>query len=290
MSVLVNNDSKVLVQGFTGGEGTFHASQMIEYGTNVVGGVTPGKGGQSHLGKPVFNTVKDAVNQTDADVSIIFVPPPFAADAIMEAAEAGIKVIICITEGIPTEDMVKVKEYLSDKDCRLIGPNCPGVITPGEAKVGIMPGFIHSKGKVGIVSRSGTLTYEAVDQLTKAGLGQTTAIGIGGDPIIGTTTKEAVELFMNDPETKGIVMIGEIGGNMEADAAYYIKEHGNKPVVSFIAGATAPKGRTMGHAGAIIGGKADTAEAKKAILRECGVHVIDSPAEIGSKMLEVLGE
>ncbi len=290
MSVLVNNDSKVLVQGFTGGEGTFHASQMIEYGTNVVGGVTPGKGGQSHLGKPVFNTVKDAVGQTDADVSIIFVPPPFAADAIMEAAEAGIKVIICITEGIPTEDMVKVKEYLSDKDCRLVGPNCPGVITPGEAKVGIMPGFIHAKGKVGIVSRSGTLTYEAVDQLTKAGLGQTTAIGIGGDPIIGTSTKEAMELFMNDPETKGIVMIGEIGGNMEADAAYYIKEHGNKPVVSFIAGATAPKGRTMGHAGAIIGGKADTAEAKKAILRECGVHVIDSPAEIGSKMLEVLGE
>ncbi len=290
MSVLVNNDSKVLVQGFTGGEGTFHASQMIEYGTNVVGGVTPGKGGQSHLGKPVFNTVKDAVNQTDADVSIIFVPPPFAADAIMEAAEAGIKVIICITEGIPTEDMVKVKEYLSDKECRLIGPNCPGVITPGEAKVGIMPGFIHSKGKVGIVSRSGTLTYEAVDQLTKVGLGQTTAIGIGGDPIIGTTTKEAVELFMSDPETKGIVMIGEIGGNMEAEAAYYIKEHGTKPVVSFIAGATAPKGRTMGHAGAIIGGKADTAEAKKTILRECGVHVIDSPAEIGSKMLEVIGE
>ena len=290
MSVLVNNDSKVLVQGFTGGEGTFHASQMIEYGTNIVGGVTPGKGGQSHLGKPVFNTVKDAVGQTAADVSIIFVPPPFAADAIMEAAEAGIKVIICITEGIPTEDMVKVKEYLSDKDCRLIGPNCPGVITPGEAKVGIMPGFIHAKGKVGIVSRSGTLTYEAVDQLTKAGMGQTTAIGIGGDPIIGTSTKEAMELFMNDPETKGIVMIGEIGGSMEADAAYYIKEHGTKPVVSFIAGATAPKGRTMGHAGAIIGGKADTAEAKKAILRECGVHVVDSPAELGSKMLEVLGE
>ena len=290
MSVLVNNDSKVLVQGFTGGEGTFHASQMIEYGTNIVGGVTPGKGGQSHLGKPVFNTVKDAVGQTAADVSIIFVPPPFAADAIMEAAEAGIKVIICITEGIPTEDMVKVKEYLSDKDCRLIGPNCPGVITPGEAKVGIMPGFIHAKGKVGIVSRSGTLTYEAVDQLTKAGMGQTTAIGIGGDPIIGTSTKEAMELFMNDPETKGIVMIGEIGGSMEADAAYYIKEYGTKPVVSFIAGATAPKGRTMGHAGAIIGGKADTAEAKKAILRECGVHVVDSPAELGSKMLEVLGE
>jgi len=290
MSVLINNNSKVLVQGFTGSEGTFHASQMIEYGTNVVGGVTPGKGGQQHLGKPVFNTVVDAVKETGANVSIIFVPPAFAADAIMEAAEAGIKVIICITEGIPTEDMVKVKEYLSDKDCRLIGPNCPGVITPGEAKVGIMPGFIHARGKVGIVSRSGTLTYEAVDQLTKAGLGQTTAIGIGGDPIIGTSTKEAIELFMNDPETKGIVMIGEIGGNMEADAAYYIKEHGTKPVVSFIAGATAPKGRTMGHAGAIIGGKSDTAEAKKAILRECGVHVVDSPAEIGSKMLEVLGE
>ncbi len=289
MSILVNKDSKVLVQGFTGGEGTFHASQMIEYGTNVVGGVTPGKGGQKHLGKPVFNTVKEAVEETGANVSVIFVPPPFAADAIMEAAEAGIKVIICITEGIPTEDMVKVKEYLKDKDSRLVGPNCPGVITPGEAKVGIMPGFIHSKGRVGIVSRSGTLTYEAVDQLTKAGLGQTTAIGIGGDPIIGTTTKEAVELFMNDPETEGIVMIGEIGGNMEADAAHYIKEHGTKPVVSFIAGATAPKGRTMGHAGAIIGGKADTAEAKKAILRDCGVHVVDSPAEIGSKMLEVLG-
>ncbi len=290
MSILVNNDSKVLVQGFTGGEGTFHASQMIEYGTNVIGGVTPGKGGQQHLGKPVFNTVKDAVVETGANVSVIFVPPPFAGDAIMEAAEAGIKVIICITEGIPTEDMVKVKEYLSDKDCRLVGPNCPGVITPGEAKVGIMPGFIHAKGKVGIVSRSGTLTYEAVDQLTKAGLGQTTAIGIGGDPIIGTTTKDAVELFMNDPETKGIVMIGEIGGNMEADAAYYIKENGTKPVVSFIAGATAPKGRTMGHAGAIIGGKADTAEAKKAILRECGVHVVDSPADLGSKMLELIGE
>ncbi len=289
MSILVNKDSKVLVQGFTGGEGTFHASQMIEYGTNVVGGVTPGKGGQKHLGKPVFNTVKEAVEETGANVSVIFVPPPFAADAIMEAAEAGIKVIICITEGIPTEDMVKVKEYLKDKDSRLVGPNCPGVITPGEAKVGIMPGFIHSKGRVGIVSRSGTLTYEAVDQLTKAGLGQTTAIGIGGDPIIGTTTKEAVELFMNDPETEGIVMIGEIGGNMEADAAHYIKEHGTKPVVSFIAGATAPKGRTMGHAGAIIGGKADTADAKKAILRDCGVHVVDSPAEIGSKMLEVLG-
>jgi len=289
MSVLVNKDSRVIVQGFTGSEGTFHASQMIEYGTNVVGGVTPGKGGQSHLDKPVFNTVKDAVDQANANVSVIFVPPAFAADAIMEAAEAGIKVIICITEGIPTEDMVKVKEYLSDKDCRLIGPNCPGVITPGEAKVGIMPGFIHKKGRVGIVSRSGTLTYEAVDQLTKVGLGQTTAIGIGGDPIIGTTTKQAVELFMNDPETEGIVMIGEIGGSMEADAAYYIQKNGTKPVVSFIAGATAPKGRTMGHAGAIIGGKADTAEAKKAILRECGVHVVDSPAEIGNKMLELLG-
>lgn len=289
MSVLVNKDSKVIVQGFTGSEGTFHATQMIEYGTNVVGGVTPGKGGQTHLGKPVFNTVKDAVDQAGANVSVIFVPPAFAADAIMEAAEAGIKVIICITEGIPTEDMVKVKEYLSDKESRLVGPNCPGVITPGEAKVGIMPGFIHQKGKVGIVSRSGTLTYEAVDQLTKAGLGQTTAIGIGGDPIIGTSTKDAVELFMNDPETEGIVMIGEIGGSMEADAAYYIKEHGTKPVVSFIAGATAPKGRTMGHAGAIIGGKADTAEAKKEILRECGVHVVDSPAEIGNKMLELIG-
>ncbi len=289
MSVLVNKDSKVIVQGFTGSEGTFHASQMIEYGTNVVGGVTPGKGGQTHLEKPVFNTVKDAVDQVKADVSVIFVPPAFAADAIMEAAEAGIKVIICITEGIPTEDMVKVKEYLSNKNSRLIGPNCPGVITPGEAKVGIMPGFIHSKGKVGIVSRSGTLTYEAVDQLTKVGLGQTTAIGIGGDPIIGTTTQQAVELFMNDPETEGIVMIGEIGGSMEADAAYYIQKFGTKPVVSFIAGATAPKGRTMGHAGAIIGGKADTAEAKKAILRECGVHVVDSPAEIGNKMLELLG-
>lgn len=290
MSVLVNKDSKVIVQGFTGSEGTFHASQMIAYGTHVVGGVTPGKGGQTHLGKPVFNTVKEGVEKAGADVSVIFVPPPFAADAIMEAAEAGIKVVICITEGIPTEDMVKVKEYLSKSDARLVGPNCPGVITPGEAKVGIMPGFIHKKGIIGIVSRSGTLTYEAVDQLTKAGLGQTTAIGIGGDPIIGTTTKEAVELLMNDPETKGIVMIGEIGGTMEADAAEYIKEKGTKPVVSFIAGATAPKGRTMGHAGAIVGGKADTAEAKKAILRSCGVHVVDSPADIGSKMKEVLGK
>jgi len=288
MSVLVNKDSKVIVQGFTGGEGTFHAGQMIDYGTNVVGGVTPGKGGQEHLGKPVFNTVKDAVDKAQADTSVIFVPPPFAADAIMEAAEAGIKVIICITEGLPTKDMVAVKEFLSDKDCRLVGPNCPGVITPGEAKVGIMPGFIHQKGRVGIVSRSGTLTYEAVDQLTKIGLGQTTAIGIGGDPIIGTTTRDAVELLMNDPETEGIVMIGEIGGNMEADAAYWIKEHGTKPVVSFIAGATAPKGRTMGHAGAIVGGKADTAEAKKEILTECGVHVVDSPADLGTKMAELL--
>ncbi|RLD90552.1 MAG: succinate--CoA ligase subunit alpha [Bacteroidetes bacterium] len=289
MSVLVNKDSKVIVQGFTGGEGTFHASQMIDYGTNVVGGVTPGKGGQEHLGKPVFNTVKEAVEKAGADTSVIFVPPPFAADAIMEAAEAGIKVIICITEGIPTEDMVTVKEYLKDKDARLVGPNCPGVITSDEAKVGIMPGFIHKKGRVGIVSRSGTLTYEAVDQLTRIGLGQTTAIGIGGDPIIGTSTRDALELFMNDPETEGVVMIGEIGGNMEADAAHWYKEHGTKPVVSFIAGATAPKGRTMGHAGAIIGGKADTAEAKKEILRDCGIHVVDSPADLGKKMAEVLG-
>lgn len=288
MSVLVDKDSKVVVQGFTGSEGTFHASQMIEYGTNIVGGVTPGKGGQTHLGKPVFNTVQDAVKNAGANVSIIFVPPAFSADAIMEAAEAGIKVIVCITEGIPTEDMVQVKEYLKGRNSRLVGPNCPGVITPGECKVGIMPGFIHKKGSVGIVSRSGTLTYEAVDQLTKIGLGQSTALGIGGDPIIGTTTKDAVELFMQDPETKGIVMIGEIGGNMEADAAYWIKENGIKPVVSFIAGATAPKGRTMGHAGAIIGGKADTAEAKKEILRDCGIYVVDSPADIGKKMAEVL--
>jgi len=289
MSILVNQNSKIVVQGFTGNEGTFHASQMIDYGTNVVGGVTPGKGGQMHLDRPVFNTVADAVKETGANVSLIFVPPAFAADAIMEAAEAGIAVIVCITEGIPTNDMVHVKEYLSDKNARLIGPNCPGIITPGEAKVGIMPGFIHSKGRVGIVSRSGTLTYEAVDQLTKIGLGQTTAIGIGGDPIIGTTTRDAVELFMNDPETEGIVMIGEIGGNMEADAAYWIKDNGTKPVVGFIAGATAPPGRTMGHAGAIIGGKADTADAKKEILKSCGVHVIDSPADIGKKMAEVLG-
>ncbi|HPR01766.1 MAG TPA: succinate--CoA ligase subunit alpha [Bacteroidales bacterium] len=288
MSVLADKHSKVIVQGFTGTEGTFHAEQMIAYGTNVVGGVTPGKGGQKHLNKPVFNTVTDAVKETGADVSVIFVPPAFAADAIMEAAEAGIRVIVCITEGIPTKDMIIVKEYLAGKNSRLVGPNCPGVITPGEAKVGIMPGFIHTPGIVGIVSRSGTLTYEAVDQLTKAGLGQTTAIGIGGDPIIGTSTKDAVELLMNDPETKGIVMIGEIGGTMEADAAYYIKEKGTKPVVGFIAGATAPKGRTMGHAGAIIGGKADTAEAKKQILRECGIHVVDSPADIGRKMAELL--
>ena len=288
MSVLVDKHSKVVVQGFTGNEGTFHASQMIAYGTNVIGGVTPGKGGQTHLNKPVFDTVADAVKEAGVDVSVIFVPPAFAADAIMEAADAGIKVIVCITEGIPTKDMITVKEYLKDKNARLIGPNCPGVITPGEAKVGIMPGFIHSAGRVGIVSRSGTLTYEAVDQLTKTGLGQTTAIGIGGDPIIGTTTKEAVELLMNDPKTEGIVMIGEIGGTMEAEAAYYIKAHGNKPVVGFIAGATAPKGRTMGHAGAIIGGKDDTAEAKKQIMRECGIHVVDSPADIGRKMAELL--
>ncbi len=288
MSVLVNKDSKIIVQGFTGSEGTFHAGQMIEYGTNVVGGVTPGKGGQTHLDKPVFNTVQEAVQSTGADVSIIFVPPPFAADAIMESADAGIKVVVCITEGIPTKDMITVKEYLADKDCRLVGPNCPGVMTAGEAKVGIMPGFIFKPGRIGIVSKSGTLTYEAVDQITKAGLGQSTAIGIGGDPIIGTSTKEAVELLMNDPETDGIIMIGEIGGSMEAEAARWIKENGTKPVVGFIAGETAPKGRRMGHAGAIVGGKDDTAAAKKAIMRECGIHVVDSPAEIGKKMAEVL--
>ncbi|MDB9774863.1 succinate--CoA ligase subunit alpha [Vicingaceae bacterium] len=289
MSVLVNKNSKVIVQGFTGSEGTFHAGQMIEYGTNVVGGVTPGKGGQSHLDKPVFNTVADAVKETAADVSIIFVPPAFAADAIMEAAEAGIKVIICITEGIPTKDMIAVKNYIADKDCRLVGPNCPGVITPGEAKVGIMPGFVFKKGSIGIVSKSGTLTYEAADQVVKAGMGITTAIGIGGDPIIGTTTKEAVELLMNDPETKGIIMIGEIGGNMEADAANWIKANGTKPVVGFIAGQTAPAGRTMGHAGAIVGGADDTAEAKMKIMRACGITVADSPAEIGAKMAELMG-
>jgi len=289
MSVLVNNNSKVIVQGFTGGEGTFHSEQMIEYGTNIVGGVTPGKGGTDQLGKPVFNTVEDAVSSTGADVSVIFVPPAFATDAIMEAAEAGIKVVICITEGIPVADMIKVKEYLRNSNCRLVGPNCPGVITAGEAKVGIMPGFIFQKGSIGIVSKSGTLTYEAVDQISKVGLGQTTAIGIGGDPIIGTTTKEAVELLMNDEETEGIIMIGEIGGNLEAEAGKWIKENGTKPVVAFIAGDTAPKGRTMGHAGAIVGGESDTAAAKKQILKECGVHVVDSPADLGTKMAELLG-
>lgn len=289
MSVLVNKDSRIIVQGFTGKEGTFHAGQMIEYGTNVVGGVTPGKGGMTHLDKPVFNTVEQAVKEAGADTSIIFVPPAFAPDAIMEAADAGIKVIVCITEGIPVQDMVKVKAFLENRDVRLVGPNCPGVMTPDEAKVGIMPGFIHRKGRIGIVSRSGTLTYEAVDQVTKAGMGQSTCIGIGGDPIVGTTTKEAVELLMNDPETDGIIMIGEIGGNMEADAAYWVKENGTKPVVGFIAGQTAPKGRTMGHAGAIIGGKADTAEAKMEILAECGIHVVKSPAHIGQTMKDVLG-
>ncbi|MFK7796283.1 MAG: succinate--CoA ligase subunit alpha [Aureispira sp.] len=289
MSVLVNKDSKIIVQGFTGKEGTFHASQMIEYGTNVVGGVTPGKGGQTHLDRPVFGTVADAVAETGADTTIIFVPPRFAADAVLEAADAGIKVIICITEGIPVQDMVKVKAFVEDKDVRLIGPNCPGVITADEAKVGIMPGFIFKKGKIGIVSKSGTLTYEAADQIVKAGLGVTTAIGIGGDPIIGTTTKEAVELLMADPETEGIVMIGEIGGNLEAQAARWVKENGNqKPVVGFIAGETAPAGRTMGHAGAIVGGADDTAAAKKRILKECGIHVVDSPADIGATMIKAL--
>ena len=290
MSVLVNKDSKIIVQGFTGSEGTFHASQMIEYGTNVVGGVTPGKGGTMHLERPVFNTVKDAVEQAGADTSIIFVPPAFAADAIMEAADAGIKVIIAITEGIPVADMIKANDYIKGKNCRLVGPNCSGVITPGEAKVGIMPGFVFKKGTVGIVSKSGTLTYEAADQVVKQGLGVTTAIGIGGDPIIGTTTKQAVELLMNDPETEIIIMIGEIGGQLEADAARWVKADGNrKPVVGFIAGETAPKGRTMGHAGAIVGGADDTAEAKKRIMRENGIHVVDSPAEIGKKVKEVLG-
>ncbi|MCX6233581.1 MAG: succinate--CoA ligase subunit alpha [Bacteroidetes bacterium] len=288
MSILVNKDSRVVIQGFTGKEGTFHGLQMIEYGTNVVGGVTPGKGGEFHLGRPVFNTVIDAVKHEGANVSVIFVPPPFAADTIMEAADAGIKLIVCITEGIPTKDMVFVKDFMCGSSSRLVGPNCPGVITPGEAKVGIMPGYIHMKGKIGIVSRSGTLTYEAVDQLTKIGLGQSTSIGIGGDPIIGTTILDVMRLFNADAETEGIVMIGEIGGNMEAEAAYWYKEHGTKPVVGFIAGATAPKGRRMGHAGAIIGGKNDTAQAKKEILRECGIHVVDSPAEIGKRMAEVV--
>ena len=289
MSVLVNKDSKIIVQGFTGSEGTFHAGQMIEYGTNVVGGVTPGKGGQTHLDKPVFNTVEEAVKDLGADTTIIFVPPAFAADAIMEAANAGIKVIITITEGIPVADMIKASDYIKNMDCRLIGPNCPGVITPGEAKVGIMPGFVFKKGNVGVVSKSGTLTYEAADQVVKQGLGITTAIGIGGDPIIGTTTKEAVELLINDPETDAVVMIGEIGGQLEADAANWYKASGSKkPVVGFIAGETAPAGRTMGHAGAVVGGSDDTAQAKKAIMRECGIHVVDSPAEIGKKVAEVL--
>jgi len=288
MAVLVNKDSKVIVQGFTGTEGTFHATQMIEYGTNVVGGVTPAKGGTLHLDKPVFNTVKDAVDGTGADVSIIFVPPAFAADAVMEAADAGITVIICITEGIPVQDMVKAREYIKGKNCRLIGPNCPGVITAGEAKVGIMPGFVFKKGRIGVVSKSGTLTYEAADQVVKAGLGISTAIGIGGDPIIGTTTKEAVEMFMNDPETDGIIMIGEIGGTMEAEAAYWLKDNMRKPVVGFIAGQTAPPGRRMGHAGAIIGGADDTAAAKMKIMSECGIMVVDSPANIGKTMAEAL--
>jgi len=289
MSVLVNKNSKVIIQGFTGGEGTFHSEQMIEYGTNVVGGVTPGKGGQTHLGKPVFNTVEDAVKEVDANTTLIFVPPAFAADAVMEAAQAGIKVIICITEGIPTKDMIMVKEYLSDKDSILVGPNCPGVITPEEAKCGIMPGFVFKKGRIGVVSKSGTLTYEAADQVVKAGLGVSTAIGVGGDPIIGTTILDAVKLFMNDDQTDGIVMIGEIGGQLEADAAKWIQKNGTKPVVGFIAGQTAPKGRTMGHAGAIVGGKDDTAEAKMRILSQCGVHVVESPAQIGAKIAELIG-
>lgn len=289
MSVLVNKDSKIIVQGFTGSEGSFHAEQMISYGTQIVGGVTPGKGGQTHLNKPVFNNVKDAVDAVGADTSIIFVPPAFAADAIMEAADAGIKIIVTITEGIPVADMVKASSYVKERNARLVGPNCPGVITPEEAKVGIMPGFVFKKGNVGIVSKSGTLTYEAADQVVKEGLGITTAIGIGGDPIIGTTTKEAVELLMNDKETECIVMIGEIGGQLEADAARWVHEQGNpKPVVGFIAGETAPKGRTMGHAGAIVGGAEDTAEAKKKIMSECGIHVVDSPAEIGKKVAQIL--
>jgi len=291
MSVLVNKNSKIIVQGFTGSEGTFHATQMIEYGTNVVGGVTPGKGGQTHLDRPVFNTVAEAVAKADANTTIIFVPPAFAADAIMEAADAGIKVIITITEGIPVADMVKASNYIADKDCRLIGPNCPGVITPGEAKVGIMPGFVFKKGNIGIISKSGTLTYEAADQVVREGFGISTAIGIGGDPIIGTTTKDAVELFIHDPETEAIVMIGEIGGQLEAEAAQYVKATGNKkPVIGFIAGETAPAGRTMGHAGAIVGGADDTAEAKKRIMAECGIHVVNSPAAIGKKVAEVLNK
>jgi succinyl-CoA synthetase alpha subunit len=288
MSVLLNKDSKVLVQGFTGSEGTFHATQMIEYGTKVVGGVTPGKGGQTHLGLPVFNTVRDAVKETGADVSVIFVPPAFAADAVLEAADAGIKLIVTITEGIPVSDMVEVKNHLKTKSCRLIGPNCPGIITPGEAKVGIMPGFIHKKGHVGIISRSGTLTYEAVDQVTKVGLGQSTCIGIGGDPVVGTTTLDAVKLMMEDKDTHAIIVIGEIGGSMETEAAEWIEKHGTKPVIGFIAGQTAPKGRKMGHAGAIVGGKNDTAAAKMEIMQKCGIHVVQSPAEIGSTVAKVL--
>lgn len=288
MSVLLNKNSKVIVQGFTGSEGTFHAGQMIEYGTNVVGGVTPGKGGTEHLGKPVFNTVKEAVDSTGADVSVIFVPPAFSADAIMEAADAGIALIVTITEGIPVSDMVKVKEYLSCKNSRLIGPNCPGIITPGEAKVGIMPGFIHKKGGVGIISRSGTLTYEAVDQVTRLGLGQSTCIGIGGDPIVGTSTLDAVKLMMADKDTEAIIVIGEIGGNMESDAALWIRDNKTKPVIGFIAGQTAPKGRRMGHAGAIIGGKSDTAAAKMQIMRECGIVVVESPADIGKAVADAL--
>ncbi len=290
MSVLLNKNNKVIVQGFTGGEGTFHAQQMIEYGTNVVGGVTPGKGGQKHLDLPVFNTVEDAVKHAGADTSVVFVPPAFAADAIMEAANAGISLIVAITEGIPVADMIKVKQYLHDKNTVLIGPNCPGIITPGEAKVGIMPGFIHRKGSVGIISRSGTLTYEAVDQVTKTGLGQSTCIGIGGDPIVGTTTLDAIKLLMEDEQTKGIIMIGEIGGNMEADAAEWISKNGSKPVVGFIAGQTAPKGRRMGHAGAIVGGKADTAAEKMIIMEECGITVVESPADIGSTISTLLAE